>query len=249
MLKGFGDLFKESFSELKEKFTPIFKSFLFLYLIPMAIVFVIFMGLFVAGSFASDEGANITGIAISDFNFGSVVSAVLVGGGFSYGLIVVGFILVIILVVLMILLSISYLYIALFGKKQMSFKHIFGAARTYFWRYVGLCILLAILLVILFILFIIPGIIFFVYWLFAAYVLMNEKLSPWDSMKRSKQIVKGRWWRTFGILLLIGVIVSFASLIIGLIPLIGGLVTSLLLTPFSIIFFKNMYLDMKKNKK
>jgi len=240
-MKGFGDLFRESFNETKEKFMPIFKSFLFLYLIPMVILFLVFMVIFAVGFSRGDS--------VLDFSLGSVVSAALVGGAFSYGLIVVGFILVIILVVLMILLSISYLYIALFGKKQMSFKHIFGAARTYFWRYVGLCILLAILLVILFILFIIPGIIFFVYWLFAAYVLMNEKLSPWDSMKRSKQIVKGRWWRTFGILLLIGVIVSFASLIIGLIPLIGGLVTSLLLTPFSIIFFKNMYLDMKKNKK
>ena len=66
-----------------------------------------------------------------------------------------------------------------------------------------------------FILVIIPGIIFAVWYMFTYYALMIEKLSAIDAMKRSKALVKGRWWPVFSKIAVIVIIYFIIQWIIA----------------------------------
>jgi hypothetical protein len=58
-------------------------------------------------------------------------------------------------------------------------------------------------LVVLFLLLIIPGIIFMVFWLFAFVIFILEKESIFNSLGKSFDMLRGRWWRTFGYLIVL----------------------------------------------
>lgn len=124
------------------------------------------------------------------------------------------FVLSIIAAVLTFIAYLCFIYISFFNQgKRMEFGKTFNGALKYFWSYLGLTLLTGILLVLLFIALIIPGIIFMIYWGLAAYVLIAEGKGPWESMKESKRLVRGKWWRTFGyfiLLMLIILLISFA---------------------------------------
>lgn len=53
---------------------------------------------------------------------------------------------------------------------------------------------------------IIPGIIWGIYYAFVAYVVAVRDLSGKCALDYSKALVRGRWWRVFGILLLFGIL-------------------------------------------
>jgi hypothetical protein len=72
-----------------------------------------------------------------------------------------------------------------------------------------LSILTTIGLVIGFVLVVIPGIYLYVCWCIAVPVLMFEGKTGTNALGRSRQLVKGRWWATFGALL-----VSFVLIVI-----------------------------------
>lgn len=238
MAKGFGDLFSDSLKEYGDKFMILLKTFAFIYFIPIVIMAVIGIILvFLTGFTVSNISSNLTG---------TVMLNLFEGGISALGLVLL-FIFIIIYLIISVLLSISYVHISL-AKKETSWKNVFKVARNFFWKYLGISILMGILLILLYLLLIIPGIIFTVYWIFAIYILMNEKLGIWESLKKSKQIVKGRWWRVFGYFLLLMLIIMAVSIVTGFIPFIGSLVQFLVITPFCIIFFKNFYLDLKGKK-
>ncbi|HST38824.1 MAG TPA: hypothetical protein VLK58_04920, partial [Conexibacter sp.] len=51
---------------------------------------------------------------------------------------------------------------------------------------------------------VVPGVLLMVAWYFGAQVAVLERLAPWEALQRSWALVKGRWWSTFGALLLSG---------------------------------------------
>jgi hypothetical protein len=53
---------------------------------------------------------------------------------------------------------------------------------------------------------VIPGIWLFVRWAFAAQAAVVDALSPVAALRRSAELVKGRWWRTFGMLVVSGLL-------------------------------------------
>lgn len=170
-----------------------------------------------------------------------------------------------IFIVLSFIMTISIIYLSIYQKKNvMNFGESVKGGLGYFWKYFLLTLLIVVCLIPLFLLLIIPGIIFAIYWVFAPYVLIKENVGPWEAMKRSKVIVNGRWWGTFGYMVLlmivitliqlpfrIGIIFSYMgnniafSLISSIIPLFAFLIT----TPLTIFFMKNFYLDRKGGKK
>ncbi len=247
MKKGFGDLFSETINEYRKKFLSILNIFLFLYLIPIIVfmvIIVILVVILIAGSSFSEfqitnfSLASITGFATSEMSNAPA--------GLLIILIPIILILFLALVYFLLLETISILLVG-FSKKELLFNEIFRNARKYFWKYLGLIIVQLIFLLGLFLLLIIPGIIFFVYWIFSNYVLINEKTDIMQSLKRSKEIVKGRWWGVFGYFILIIIIYVGSSIIISFIPLANLIVSQLVLIPFLILFLKNFYLDLKTN--
>jgi hypothetical protein len=84
------------------------------------------------------------------------------------------------------------------------------------WKIIPLNILLAIMLVLGFVLLLIPGLYLLVPLSIAVPVLMIEERGVFDSINRSFFLVKKRWWRGFGTIVVSIIIVSVISLILTL---------------------------------
>lgn len=82
---------------------------------------------------------------------------------------------------------------------------------------IGTNIILVIFLLGLTLLLIVPGIIFYVYWIFVIFVVILSDKSGKDALDHSKQIVKGRWWTVAGYSIVFGIL-GFIVGIIGVIP-------------------------------
>ena len=239
MKRGFWRLFGDSMSEYGEKFLSISKTFLLLYVLPLVIVGSLVLLLF-SGIYSS-IGKSV--LESGSFDIVQLIKNQVVS---LFSLIVFMVVFGIILGILYFWTNIAYTYIGLENKK-LSFSNIFKFTRKNFWRYVGLTFLVVICLIPLYILFIVPGIIFTVFWAFSGYILLKENTGIRKSMKKSRALVKGRWWHVFGYGLLFMVIFCVASFVLGLIPFFGNLISYLVLTPLLVIFFKNFYLDLKDN--
>jgi hypothetical protein len=70
-------------------------------------------------------------------------------------------------------------------------------------------------------LFILPGVWIYVAWAFATPVLLVEGLRGRAALGRSYRLVKGRWWRTFGVLVVGFVLAAIVSTIVQAVFLIG----------------------------
>ena len=101
----------------------------------------------------------------------------------------------------------------------------------------------------------IPFAIYFgIRWVFIAQVVMLENRAGTAAMQRSGQLVQGFWWRTFGILLLVGIIIGVISDILTL-PFgqnvsgdIVRLVVQIILTPIAAAVATLLYFDMRVRK-
>ena len=169
-----------------------------------------------------------------------------------------------------------FVYASLTGvslkKSRFTFAEAKKTGSSFYFSYLGFVIVSIIFLAGLFLLLIIPGIIFLVYWIFGAYVLYYEKKGVLASLKRSRQIVKGKWWKTFGYLILMALLTGAVMfvitlpvqmiqliftlgnikmtfnyfILISLLRVISNFIAYLIATPFFILFFKNFYLELKK---
>jgi hypothetical protein len=87
-----------------------------------------------------------------------------------------------------------------------------------------LSLISGVLLLIGYILLVIPGIFLTVAWIVAVPVLMFEGASPVASLRRSYDLVQGRWWATFGALILAIIALIGISIVLG--ALLGGVSTN-----------------------
>jgi hypothetical protein len=96
------------------------------------------------------------------------------------------------------------------------------------------------------------GIVYFaVRWTFGVQAVMIEGKRNWAALDQSSSIVKGRWWRTFGILLFItmalmpAVLIDSSGAFAGLVPstLISVLMAAVL--PYAVAAQTLLYYDLK----
>jgi hypothetical protein len=104
------------------------------------------------------------------------------------------------------------------------------------WRLVGLSLLVGLLTLVSFIAIVIPGIYVMVLLSFSTSIFVLERTTVGEALRRSSQLVRGNWWRTFGI---------------GLLGyLVGGIISGLISIPFTIAaassagFFSNSTEDV-----
>ena len=113
-------------------------------------------------------------------------------------------------------------------------------------------IIIGILIVIGLIALVIPGIILAIMFSLVYPVIMLEGKGISESLSRSRVLVSNRWLKTFGLLLVIGIIVAIINGVIGLItaplgvvsPLISGILTAFI-TPILAIAITLYYYSMK----
>ena len=94
----------------------------------------------------------------------------------------------------------------------------------------------------------IPGIFLLVRLYFFEYNIIIDNKGIVESLKNSWKMTKGNWWRIFGLVIVFGIISSFASSIINLIPIefLSVAITSLIITPWQLSSFTMAYLQLKK---
>ena len=263
MLKDFSILFKETWKEYKLKLKLFLKVyFTFSVLIPLALL-VIFGGL--------------AAIAY-DYNLMPLVY-------------IFAFLGILAIIAVSVIGTAATIYSALFAKdSKIKLSRVRDNSIKFFWKYLRLMIiivLIALALVMLVVsswsltslsywtlLFSIPFtialIVLFIglaiYWTFSCYILLDENTKVFLSLRKSFHLVKGKWWRTFGFIILVGLIVLGVYIIIGILQLLftplmilGGkgviiyytitniirVIATAFISPLSIIFIKNLYLDMK----
>jgi hypothetical protein len=284
----FGDIFRRSFKEYTGNFREIFK-FIFLFVgIPALLLTIIQIVMLIVDPnlFAMMSTPEL----LAQLDAGTLKMPLyytLVNAFFS-----------IISVFLMIFMSAGLISTTL-KKSKFSLNELISNAKSRYWKYFGFCIVVGIFILLLTLIFLIPAsiiaadltipryilfltlplliptIIFVMYWIFASYVFFDKKEKIIPSLKQSKAIVKDRWWKTFGYLFLIGLILIGFSIVMGIIQLptliimmikifkntplsigllivssllnlISSFIGSLVAAPFSVLFLKNFYLEMKK---
>ena len=100
------------------------------------------------------------------------------------------------------------------------------------WKKYGVFFLLSVLLTLIylfgFILLIIPGLIFLVWFEFSRFITIEKNLGIKQSLLKSKELVKGNFWKISGRLIVIGFSVAITELILSIIPFgVGSVVVSL----------------------
>ena len=268
-MKNFSQLWKESWKEYKLKLRTSLKLYLvLLILIPIALLLI----------------AGITALPMlftkSPY---SVIPLVL-----FLPFLIIGFI-----------VSYVIFYIALIRysllKPKEQMKELIKGSYSYFWRFLGLSLLIMLIcfafvivgvapwiflkLSYWFLVLIIPMDIalfmMIIYltlgWSFSSYILIGENTKIIKSMKESRNVIKKNWWHVFGYVLLVGIIVSVVSMVFSLpaeimekliknnisalfiliyvIAAVLNIIGSMLITPFTVFFIKNLYVDMKLFRK
>lgn len=122
-------------------------------------------------------------------------------------------------------LLISYLFIALSvyefiliylgkGSGDISVGEVWERMKSHLLNVTGAYIGFFIIVFIAFLLLIIPGIYLSVALNFIIIVMLYEKLGFIDSLSRSMNLVSGKWWFTFGLIIVLGLIQGFISVIL-----------------------------------
>lgn len=205
MGKGFGELFLSSWEEYRKNFLVFLIIFLLLSLIPSIILYLLGIPITSLNTEISNLGKNSDPVQLLD-----------IFSKYRYNLLI-SFVFFIISILLSVWMYSSLTYNSLYRKKSMSVKESLRGGWKYYLRYLLFGIVSSIFLIGLFLLLIIPGVIFMVFWIFSVYILVGENKGIIDSLKGSYRLVKGRWWRTFGFLLLFFLICIIIFAFFGLV--------------------------------
>jgi Membrane domain of glycerophosphoryl diester phosphodiesterase len=109
---------------------------------------------------------------------------------------------------------------------------------------------------------IVPGVYLFVRWFFVPQAVVLEQSRGPSALRASGRLVEGSWWRTFGLIVLVSVIVAVIAILIGspfmaaadssdraLWALIGDIIAGAVTQPFGALFSTLLYFDLKARKR
>ena len=95
-----------------------------------------------------------------------------------------------------------------------------------------------------FLLLIIPGILLFVWFAFANYIIVEEPIRVREALRKSKSYVKGYFWQVLGRAVVFVLFYILIQVVLSLIPLVGPLVLALF-SPYYILLPYLMYQALK----
>ena len=129
---------------------------------------------------------------------------------------------------------------------------------------VWLSILAGFFVVLGFVFFVIPGVYLYVAFTVAVPVLLVEGAGPWRALRRSRQLVQGRWWGTLGVALVGYLLVSIVSValtgvVVGVafanparntvtgfvLNTLAATIGSMIATPAAAAFITVLYIDLR----
>ena len=85
-------------------------------------------------------------------------------------------------------------------------------------------------------------------WIFILQAALLEGCGATAALSRSSALVRGTWWRVFGFMLVVSLIVVAISAALGMIPIVGGIIGGLLSIPIGIAGATLLYYDLRVRK-
>jgi hypothetical protein len=149
---------------------------------------------------------------------------------------------------------------------EASWKESLQFAWTRLGSLVWIAVLSYILASLALVLFVLPGIYLWCSWLVAMPVLLIEGTRGRAALKRSRKLVQGRWWSTFGTYLLSAILVGIAAAVFSaivvavtvrssgsvdsrlLVSSAAGIISGILTTPFLAAIVAVIYFDLRVRK-
>ena len=144
--------------------------------------------------------------------------------------------------------SIIYLFVAVasiegirrvLGNEALSVKGAFLVSKARVWKYSLTQVSRGVIIALGFLLLVIPGIIFSIWFSFSGIEVVLNKAGVGEALKKSKSLVKGRFWPVAGRLFVFGLFALFVSILFSTLPLgIGNLISPV----FGVLFLLPSYL-------
>lgn len=151
----------------------------------------------------------------------------------------------------------AYLGLIFALQNDISWGEAYRLAWSKIWSYGWLVVLSASTILGGFVMLIIPGIIFLIWFAFAAYVFVLEGEKGMSALLRSRQYVRGHWWQVFGRQLLFALAAIVAMV---LITMVGNVLAgeagisvfvnlfTLVLAPLAVAYVYTLYQNLKSLK-
>lgn len=171
------------------------------------------------------------------------VSPVIIAGiaGKSFGAIQIAIFSVIGILLLCAIFYFMFGYARLMYKlangENPSVREIFRGPRTQFWNYFWGKLVASVGILIGFVLLIVPGVILLIGLSLFTFILFDKNLKAIDALKESWRLTKGHRMSIF----LFGLIFVIASFIVGLIPVLGNLISAFIISPISFFVMFAIY--------
>jgi hypothetical protein len=201
---GFWDIVVNCFKLMSaswQAFVFNFSTFLMLYLLPVLVIF----------------GAAVAVIAVAQAQYSD--------GHITAPIIAAGVVAALGVAVLMILLAIATIYVQIASVRgqKIGFRDAVDRSWHYFWRFIGLAIMTALVVLAGLILLIIPGILAAFFLMLATYVLIDKDTDIATAMRTSYRITKRNWKVVLG-MLIVQIVINLPQIV----PILGAIVTSVL---------------------
>lgn len=135
--------------------------------------------------------------------------------------------------------------------REVNIKRSFSFAFDRLWTVVlaSLMVAVAVMLMAVTVIGIPLAIYFGIRWSFAIPVIMLEGLGAREAISRSSDLVRGTWWRVFGIIIVLAVIAAVISgllnLILFFVPEVRGTVANIISSPLTMIGTILLYFDLR----
>jgi len=114
------------------------------------------------------------------------------------------------------------------GGEELSIKKTYKSALPKYWTFLLLSSVLTLAYIFGFVLLIIPGIIFVVWFAFSRFAAVEKGLGVKDALLKSKELVKGIYWKILGRLLVFGAFTVIVQMLLTMIPYgVGSVINSL----------------------
>jgi hypothetical protein len=115
------------------------------------------------------------------------------------------------------------------GGGELLVMKTFKAARKKYWIFLLISIVLFLIYLFGFVLLIVPGVLFVVWFAFTKFIAIEKGTGIKESFVKSKELVKGIYWKVLGRLIIFGLFVIVIEAILTVIPYgIGAIIGSLL---------------------
>jgi hypothetical protein len=153
------------------------------------------------------------------------------------------------------ILGVVHLTVATYRGVRLSISDAFSRAFSNYGSALWAQLIYSAAVVLGLLLLVIPGIAIAVFWYFSLQAIVIHKLSGWQALKHSRQMVKGRWWAYFGKLAVLYAFMILAILVLSIptwfMPktFLLGIITMIpidLVASFFTVCFTELYLNSER---